>query len=156
MGYSSCQEPAPSMEEQLPSGTSPCSGMGSSPGCGWGSAPPWASMAAGTACPTMVCSMAAGDPLLQRLEHLLPSFCTDPGLCRAAPLTAAFLPFLKYLITEAAPALLNGSALASWRSVWSWLETALSDMIQLIRLTQLLLSSHRATPAAPCSQNLDR
>jgi len=60
---------------------------GFSLGCGWGSAPPWASMAAGTACLTMVCSMGCREPLLRRLEHLLPSFCTDLGVCRDVPLT---------------------------------------------------------------------
>jgi len=51
---------------------STCSGVGSSLGCEWGSAPPWASMTAGTACLTIICSMASRDPLLWSLEHLLP------------------------------------------------------------------------------------
>jgi len=53
---------------------SPCSGMGSSLGCRWRSAPPWASMDCRVkpASPWSS-SQAAGESLLQHLEHLLSS-----------------------------------------------------------------------------------
>jgi len=40
----------------------------------------------GTACLAVICSMAAGEPLLWCLEHLLPTFCTDLGVCRTLSL----------------------------------------------------------------------
>ena len=56
-----------------------------------------------------------------------PSFFTDLGVCRVVSLTFShssllaaaqhFLPFPKYVVTEALPALLIGSALASGGSV---------------------------------------
>jgi len=72
---------------------------------------------------------AAGEPLLRCLEHLLPSFCTYLGVCRVVSLTYSrsshlsalaqqvFFPILKYVITEALPLSLMGSALASSRSI---------------------------------------
>jgi len=94
-------------------------------------------MAAGRACPTMVCSMAAGEPLLQCLEHLLCSFCIDLGVCRVVALTSSHssiplqfsIPLLlKDLISEVLPPLLMGLALASTRSCLEPLALAPLDM----------------------------
>jgi len=68
---------------------SPYSGMGSSLGCRWRSSPPWPMvLPAFSPCLAMFCSMAAEESLFWCLEHLLPSFCTDPGVCRVVALTS--------------------------------------------------------------------
>jgi len=88
--------PGPSLH---PSGI-PLLQHGVLPSCGWGSAPSWASMAAGTACITTVCTMVAEEPLLWHLEHLLPSFCTDCGVCMAVSHTFSFLSPAAIAITQ--------------------------------------------------------
>ena len=79
-------------------------------------------------------SGAAGESLLWHLEHVVPSFFTDLGVCRVVspiltPLShnccAAFFPLLKYVITVAPP------WAQLWPAVglsWSWLELPLLDM----------------------------
>jgi len=114
-------------------------------------------------CPTVVCSMAAGEPLLRCLEHLLPSSCTDHGLCRVVPLTwscstpltavpqQVFL-LLQYVIPEALPPSLVGSALAS---SGSFLELAATGSVRHRGSFWRLLTE--ATPVAhppPCYQNI--
>jgi len=103
---------------------SPCSGVGSSPGCRWGSAPPWSSTAAADSLPHHgLLHGCTAKSLLHCLEHLLPSSCTDCGLCRAVSLTYShssipvklFFLLLKCVITEVLPPLPMGSALASSR-----------------------------------------
>jgi len=61
---------------------STCSCMGSSPGCRWGSAPPWTFMGCRTACLIIVFSTGCRGISALSLEHLLPSFFTDLGVCR--------------------------------------------------------------------------
>jgi len=103
---------------------SPCSGVGS-PQAADGDllhrGPPWAA-GAQPASPWSAPETAEAS-LLQCLEHLLPSFCTDLGACRAvSPTSSHFLPadvaqqfllFLNYVIPELLPPSLMGSALAS-------------------------------------------
>jgi len=64
---------------------STCSGVGSLPRAAGGyllhHGPPWLQASPWSA------ARAAGDPLLQCLEHLFPPFCTDLGVCRVVSLT---------------------------------------------------------------------
>jgi len=141
---------------------STCSSVGSSPGCRWRSAPPWTSTGCrGTACPTMVCSMgcrgtsalAPGEPPLAPssltlvsaelfLSHILtPLFWLL--------LHSSFFPLFQYIIPEALPPSLMGSALASSGSV---LDPAGIGSIRHRGSFQQLLTA--ATPTAPSYQNL--
>jgi len=113
-------------------GTSTCSGVGSSMGCRWISAPPRTSTMGCrvTACLTMVFSMGyRGISALAPWGISSPSFCTDLGVCRVVSLTYSHsslpaavaqlvLPFLKCVITEVLQTLLIGSALASSGSIF--------------------------------------
>jgi len=120
-------------------GTSTCSGVWSSMGC------------RGT---TMVSSLVAGKSPLRCLEHLLPSFSSDFGVCRAVSLTffsllsvtaavQRLLSFLKNVFAEALPVLLSGSALASSGSV---LEPAGTGCLTW---GMLLGPSYRGHPSIP-------
>ena len=140
---------------------STCSGVGSSTGCRWISAPPWTSMGCrGTACLTMVFTTGCrGISLCSGAwSTSSPSFFTDLGVCGVVPLTSSHsalsgcncyssvtsFPFLKYVIPEALPLLLIGSALGSSRSV---LEPAGINFIGHRGSFQQLLTE--ATPGAP-------
>jgi len=90
-GHSSCQEPAPA---QAPQGVT--DSFGHPPTPRWGPpraaggdllrcGPPWA--AGGQPAPPWSAPRAAGKSLLRCLRHLLPSFCTDLGVCRVISLT---------------------------------------------------------------------
>lgn len=105
--------------------TSPCSGVGSSRGCRWISAPPCPPGAAGV------------QPPLCRLHHGISAL--EPGAAPAPPsplpwvsaelflshshsslapaVVQYLLHFLKHVITELLPVLLKGSALTSSRSI---------------------------------------
>ncbi|KAM9591150.1 uncharacterized protein ACIBXB_006064 isoform 2-T2 [Morphnus guianensis] len=109
-----------------------CSGVGSSTGCRWRSAPPWTSLdCRGTACLTMVFTMGCRgiSALVPGAPPPPPSSLTlvSAGLfllhvltplsgCRFC-LSQLFFFLLEYVITEALPLSLIGSALASGRSV---------------------------------------
>jgi len=114
-------------------GTSTCSSMGSSTGCRWISSPPWSSMGCrGTACLTMVFSKGCRG--IWSLEHLIPSFFIDLGVCRVVSCTFShsslpaaeqqFLPFLSHRQNQCArrARLWPAAGLSSSR-----LELALSD-----------------------------
>jgi len=129
------------MRWQRSSGASPWSGVGSSLGHRWGSAPPWASMAAGTACLTVVCSMAAGESLLRRLEHLLPLLLHWPWCLQscasqifsllspaAIALVQLFPPFLNKLSQRRYHCCWGAQPWPAAGPSWSWLALALSDI----------------------------
>jgi len=108
--------------------SSSCSSVGSSTGCGWGSAPPWATMGCkGQPASPWSAPRATGEPLLRCLEHLLPSLCTDRGLFRVVALSYShslglqlhrfFFPLHKHILPEALPPLLMGSPFPSAGSV---------------------------------------
>ena len=100
----------------------------------WRSAPcgtPWA--AGGQPAPPWSSPQAAGELLLRRLEHLLPSFFTDLGVCRAVPhsslsqllLRSSFFPFLNLLSQRRKQ---HRSLVQVWPAAgpfWSRLELAL-------------------------------
>jgi len=106
------------------------SSMGSSVGCRWISAPPWTSMGyRGTTCLTMVFSrgcrgisaLAPGAPppspsllTLVSAELFLSHILTPLSCCKSPRF---FFSLLKYVIPEALPSLLMGSALASGGSI---------------------------------------
>ena len=99
-------------------------------GCRWISAPPWTSMGCrGTSLPHHgLHHRLHGNLCSGAWSTVSCSFFTDLGVCRVvsltyshSPLSAAvpqrFLPLLKFVVTEALPPLLIGSALASGRSL---------------------------------------
>lgn len=96
--------------------------------------------------------------VLHGVTSLLPSFCTDLGVCRVLPLTYSFSavavvqvfsPLLNYVTPEALPLLLMGSALASGGST---LEPAATGPVGLGGSFCQLLRSHLCT--TPCYQSL--
>jgi len=110
--YRSCQEPAPARPPHRVTAS-----FGHPPALAWGPplaadgyllhcGPPWAA-GAQPALPGSA-PWAAGESLLQQLEHLLPFFCTDLGVCRVISFTysrsslwllfcSSFFPFLTML-----------------------------------------------------------
>jgi len=99
--------------------------------------------------------------LLRHLEHLLPSFCTDLGLCRVVPLIYShsslpaavvlqfFHPFLNLLSQRHCHRRWWARPWPAAGLSWSWL--ALASLDTGGSFWQLLTE---ATPAAPCYQNL--
>ena len=139
---------------QLPSCTSPCSSLGFSSSCRWRSAPLWTSMGCrGTACLTMVCSRGcrgisaqvpgAHPALLLHWPWCLQgcfSYIFSPLSSAVIAVAQFFFPLLNYVIPEALPQSLVGSALASSGAGWH----------QLCRtLGKLLAASHRSHPYSP-------
>jgi len=122
--HRSCQEPAPAQVFHRVTGTSTCSGVGSSLGCRWITSPLWTSMACSrTACLTMVCSMGCrgisapapgapptcpSSPTLVFAGLFLSHSLTILSGCKM-PLCRVF-SFLKYLVTEMLPPSLMGLA----------------------------------------------
>jgi len=86
---------------------------------------------------------AAGEPLIQHLEHLLPCFLLRPWCSQGShtsfflsflicsSLLGSVLPFLKHLFPEVPPAWLRVSAVPCGGSCWSQLELAVSGTGQL-------------------------
>ena len=124
-----------SMGRSLLQATSTCSTGSSSTGCSveicsmWD---PWA--AGGQPAPPGASPQATGELQLWHLEHLLPSFCTELGVCRAGShswlsqlllfhsfVCLSVFPFLNMLSQTAS----FGSSLASIRSLWSQRNLAL-------------------------------
>ena len=115
------------MGSQPPSGTSTCSSVGSLPQAAGGyllhHGPPWT--AGGQPASPWSSPWAAGESLLWCLKHLLPLILHCFGVCRVASLTYShscvtlhfFSLLLKYVIPEALPPSLMGSALASSGSI---------------------------------------
>ena len=92
-GHRSCQEPAPARASHGVTAS-----FGHPPAPAWGPpraaggyllhlGPPWA--AGGQPASPWSSPQAAGESLLRRLEHLLPSFFTDLGVCSVVPLTSS-------------------------------------------------------------------
>jgi len=124
------------LQHGLPMGSQPPSGIHllqhgvPSMGYSWISAPPWTSMGCrGTTCLTTVFSTGCrGTSALVPGAPPPPSFFTDLGVCRVVSLTSSHssipaavvqqpFPLLKYVMPEALPPSLMGSALASGGSI---------------------------------------
>ena len=128
--HRSCQQPASAwaLHGVRLLWTSPCSSVGSSPGCRWISAPPWTSMGCrGTACLTVVFSTGCrgistpvpGVPplppsaLTLLSAELFLSHIVIPLFWML--LHSKFFSLLKHVITAVLPPLLMGLALPSGR-----------------------------------------
>ncbi|XP_049649850.1 uncharacterized protein LOC126035357 [Accipiter gentilis] len=147
---------------QPPSGVSTSSGVGSSTGCRRISAPPWTSMdCRGTACLTMVFTTGCRgiSALVPGAPPPPPSSLTwvSAGLFLSHILTplfrlllrSRFFPLLKYVIPEALPPSLIGSALASGGS---FLELAGTGSIGHVGSFWRLLTEATQLPK-PCHAN---
>jgi len=104
------------MGSQSPSGASTCSSLEFSMDCRSVSFPPWTSMdCKGTACLTMVFTTGCrGISAPVSGTALLPYSLSSLCCCCS---TVLFFPLFIYVVTEALPLLLMGSALASGESV---------------------------------------
>ncbi|KAK4806369.1 hypothetical protein QYF61_016228 [Mycteria americana] len=120
--------------------------------------PPWA--VGGHSASPWSSPQAAGESLLRCLEH--PSFFTDLGVCRVVSLTYSrssllaavaqhFFPLLKYVIPEALPSPLMGSALSNGRSI---LELAGTGSVGHERSLWHLLTEVPLVPSSPRYQHL--
>jgi len=104
--------------------------------------PPWAA-GAQPASPQSA-PQAAGEPLLWRLEHLLPSFCTDLGGCRVVALTYSH----SSILMDDGDGLGLGQQWVHLGAWWYWLYWTWG---------KLPAASHRSHPcSAPTTRTLPR
>lgn len=136
------------------SGTSTCFGMKSLLGCRWITVPPWSfTDRRGPAASPRSVPWAAEKPLLWHQQHLLPSFLTDLGVCRAVSFTYLHSSLKQQLCSFGGVYyhFLNSLFQRCYHCCWAWplpvVGPAWSKLaLALWDMGKLLAASHRSQP----------